>query len=144
MKNSKNNKIIKVLGLVGLFLLVFGLSYALFRITLTGKKKTRISTANFNLELLDKDGNDIKKTDNNEYEYEINLENAVPESDEEGISQEGFAFKLRNSGDVAASYTLYLDNAELEDGENRLDDQYVKYSLIKNNSIDYPEPLTYL
>ena len=53
MENNKKKKVIKVLGLVGLFLLVFGLSYALFRITLTGRKKTRITTATFNLELLD-------------------------------------------------------------------------------------------
>ena len=141
---AKKKKVIKVLGLVGLFVLVFGLSYALFSITLTGKKKTRISTASFKLELLDKNNQSIEKTNNNEYEYEINLDNALPTSDEEGTSQEGFTFKLKNSGAIAANYTLYLDNAELEDGESRLDDQYVKYSLIKNGSIDYPEPLTYL
>ena len=144
MENKKKNKILKVLGLVGLFVLVFGLSYALFRITLTGNKKTRIKTASFNLELLDENNNSIEKNSNNQYENEINIDNAVPISDEEGTAQEGFTFKLKNSGNIGANYTIYLDNGELGSGEERISDSYVKYSLIKNDSIDYPEPLTYL
>ena len=50
---DKKKKVLKVLGLVGLFVLVFGLSYALFRVTLTGKKKTRISTADFDVDLVE-------------------------------------------------------------------------------------------
>ena len=141
---DKKKKVLKVVGLVGLFLLVFGLSYALFRITLTGRKKTRISTASFNLELLDKNNNDIKKTDNNEYEYEINLENAVPEEDESGLAKEGFVFKLRNSGSIAAKYTIYLDDVELEQGEERILDKYVKYSLTKNETVGTPALLSSL
>ena len=147
MKNmnvEKRNKIIKVLGLVGLFVLVFGLSYALFRITLTGRKKTRIKTANFNIELLDKNNNSIVKNSNNQYEYEINIDNALPTDDEEGLEQEGFIFKLRNSGNIGAKYTIYLDDVELTSEENRLGDQYIKYSLTKNESIGTPSLLSTL
>ena len=144
MKEDKKKKVIKVLGIVGLFLLVFGLSYALFRITLTGKKKTKITTATFNLELLDKDGNSIEKNSNNEYEYEINLDKAVPETDEDGMSRDGFVFKLKNSGNIAAKYTIYLDDVELAEGETRIGDQYVKYSLTKNDSEGAPTLLNTL
>ena len=67
--DNRTNKIIKYSFILGLFLVVLGVSYALFSLTLTGKKKTRISTASFKLELLDKNNNNIEKTDNNEYEY---------------------------------------------------------------------------
>ena len=145
MRNKENKKkILKVLGLIGLFILVFSLSYALFRITLTGKKKTRITTANFKLELLDKNNNSIEKNSNNEYEYEINIEKAVPEEDESGESNEGFIFKLKNSGNVPVKYTIYLDDVELETGEERLLDQYVKYKLIKNDNIEEPALLSTL
>ena len=142
MRNKENKKkILKVLGLIGLFILVFSLSYALFRITLTGKKKTKITTANFKLELLDKDNHSIEKNSNNAYEYEINIEKAVPEEDEEGLKREGFIFKLKNSGNVPVKYTIYLDDVELETGEERLLDQYVKYSLIKNDNEKEPSLL---
>ena len=132
MKNNKNNKIYRISKytfFIGLFLFVLGTSYALFTVTLLGSKQTRIRTANFRLELLDKDGNNIEQNGNNGYEYEINMDKAVPISDEEGLSSDGFIFKLRNSGSIPAIYTLYLDDVELGAGEQRLDDKYIKYSL---------------
>jgi len=58
-KNNKKKQIIKIAGLIGLFLLVFGLSFALFTVTLNGTKKNRITTGTLSLELLDKNGNPI-------------------------------------------------------------------------------------
>ena len=60
-KNNKKKQIIKIAGLIGLFLLVFGLSFALFTVTLNGTKKNRITTGTLSLELLDKNGNPIDK-----------------------------------------------------------------------------------
>ena len=134
MKDSKQDKIIKYTFLLGLFLLVLGVSYSLFTVVLTGKKKTRINTASFKLELLDKDNHNIEKKDDNQYEYEIDIDKAIPEEDSDGLKREGFIFKLKNSGSIPAKYTIYLDDVELEEGKERLLDQYVKYSLTKNSS----------
>ena len=43
-KNIKKNKVLKLTALLGLFLLVFGISYALFSVVLEGTKKNKIST----------------------------------------------------------------------------------------------------
>ena len=139
-KNEKRKKILKVSGLIGLFLLVFGLSYALFTVTLNGTKKVKVKTGKLELQLLDENNNDI--TDSNNAGYSINLDNQVPVDDETGLGTEAFTFKLKNSGSIDASYTIYLDDIALEEGEDRLIDQYVRYSLTKNGSSDEAKDLT--
>ena len=142
-KKDKRKKILKVSGLIGLFLLVFGLSYALFTVTLNGTKKVKVKTGKLELQLLDANNNPIYITgQNNESTFAINLDNQVPVSDETGLSTQGFTFKLKNSGSINASYVIYLDDVALESGETRIDDQYVKYSLTKNNSEGSPALLS--
>ena len=128
MENRKG-KVLKITLLVSLFLLVLGLSYALFRVVLTGNKVTRVKSGNFSLQLLDENNNPIDKNENNSYEYEINIDKGYPISDEEGYQQTGFVFKVKNNGNIPVEYDLYLDDVELESGEERIDDQYIKYSL---------------
>ena len=142
-KKDKRKKILKVSGLIGLFLIVFGLSYALFTVTLNGTKKVKIKTGKLELQLLDSNNNPIYVTgQNSESSYAINLDNQVPVSDESGLGQDGFTFKLKNSGNVKAKYTIYLDDVALEEGESRIDDQYVKYSLTKNGTESTPALLS--
>ena len=142
-EESKKKKILRISGLIGLFLLVFGLSYALFTVTLNGTKKVKIKTGKLELQLLDSNNNPIYITDqNNTTSYEINLDNQVPVSDEEGLESTAFEFKLKNTGNIKASYTIYLDDVALESGEERIDDQYIRYSLTKNGSEDNPQALS--
>ena len=142
MENNKNSKILKIIGAAGLFLIAFGLSYALFSVTLNGTKKAKISTGRLELQLLDKNNNPIYITDQNTTtSYEINLNNQAPISDEEGLNSTAFEFKLKNSGNISAKYTIYLDDGALDDGENRIDDKYIKYSLTKNGSNGVAEDL---
>ena len=139
-KKDKRKKILKVTGLIGLFLLVFGLSYALFTVTLNGTKKVKVKTGKLELQLLDENDLDITKQEN--AGYSISLDNQVPISDEDGLSQEGFTFKLKNNGTIDAKYEIYLDDVALEQGEERLLDTYVKYSLTKNNTEGTPALLS--
>ena len=140
---TKKKKILQCIGLVGLFLLIFGLSYALFTVTLNGTKKVKIKTGKLELQLLDANNNPIYITDQNTTtSYEINLNNQVPVSDEEGLQTHAFEFKLKNTGNIPAKYTIYLDDVELEVGEERLADEYIRYSLTKNGSSDIAEDLT--
>ena len=142
-KKDKRKKILKISGLIGLFLIVFGLSYALFTVTLNGTKKVKIKTGKLELQLLDKNNNPIYITNqNNTTSYEINLEEQVPVSDEVGLDSTAFEFKLKNSGNLKASYTIYLDDVALESGEERIDDEYIRYSLTKNGSEESPQGLT--
>ena len=142
-KKDKKKKILKVSGLVALFLVVFGLSYALFTVTLNGTKKVKIKTGKLELQLLDSENNPIYVTgQNNESSFAINLDNQVPVDDATGLSTEGFTFKLKNTGSIDARYTIYLDDVALESGENRLPDSAVRYSLTKNESEENPSDLT--
>ena len=144
MKDNKTKKIIRYTFLLGLFLVVLGTSYALFTITLTGNKLTRIKSANVSLQLLDENNNSIEKTDNNSYEYEINIDKAVPISDEEGLAGESFKFKLKNNGSIPTKYSIYLDDVALTEGEQRLANEYLRYQLIKNNEEEYYRAFKYL
>ena len=114
----------------------------MFQLTLNGKKRTRLKTGTLDVRLLDSNNNPIYLTEgNNEIDYAIDLSNQYPISDKKGLEQEGFTFKVKNFGSLTAEYTLYLDDVPLEEGEERMLDQYIKYSLTKNGSEDFPELL---
>ena len=98
-KNIKKNKIIKVTALLGLFLLVFGISYALFSVVLEGTKKNRISTGNLSLELLNESGNTIEGD-------VIGLENAVPVLNEEGLQNTPYTSTIRNNGTLDTEFSI--------------------------------------
>ena len=127
-KNQKKQKVLKLCGLVGLFLLVFGVSFALFRVTLNGTKKNRLTTGRLSLELLDKNDNPIyeEATDGTvQTGTAIDLTNAVPISDEEGMKTEPFEFKIKNNGTIPAHYDLKL----IDEESSTLNRQYIKYVL---------------
>ena len=96
-KKVKKNKILRIAGLVGLFLLVFGISFALFTITLNGTKKNRIATGRLSLRITDRQGHDETEG------YAIDLVNAIPTSDEDGIKQnDKYEFNVENDGTIPA------------------------------------------
>ncbi len=69
---------------------------------------------------------------------EINLVNASPISDKKGMELVACTFTLTNTGSYDSEYSLLIDDVELAESEVRMDDKYIKYSLIKNgeNTID--------
>ena len=134
MEKKKDKKIIKIIAFLGVLFILFGTSYALFQVTLNGTKKLKMKTGNIKLELLDSNNNPIYITNqNNTTTYEINIESAAPTTDQSGLVQEGFTFKLKNTGYLSSTYTIYLDDVALETGEDRMADKYIRYSLTKNN-----------
>ncbi|MGN0973535.1 MAG: hypothetical protein ACI4OT_02200 [Bacilli bacterium] len=128
-KSIKRNKILKITALLGLFLLVFGVSYALFKVTLEGTKKNRITTAKFELNLTDTSKNEETEG------YAINIEEAVPMTQEEGLETTPYKFVVSNTGTIAASYKLKLE--DITDVTNTLQDQYIRYNLISKDYYDY-------
>ena len=135
MEKKNNRKALTIIGIIGMFILVFGITYAIFQITLNGTKKVKIKTATISLRMVDKDGNDIYTLDDSYSEnssYAINLENQVPISDAEGLSQEGFTFSVINEGTIPTNYKLTI----VDDIENTLGDSNIKYSLEEKDYYD--------
>ncbi len=67
-----------------------------------------------------------------------------PLSDDEGVNLDNYyAFKLTNNGKVASSqYTIYLDDQPLDDGDVRINQKYIHYSLEKDESNNIAKSLT--
>ena len=53
-----------------------------------------------------------------------------------------YAFKLTNNGKVASQYTIYLDDQPLDDGDVRINQKYIHYSLEKDESNNIAKSLT--
>ncbi len=123
--NHNEKKQITILSLVILMtcVILFGTSYAWFIINTNSQKTTNIIAGNLDLVFDDTNGG------------EIQLRNQTPISDEEGLQTNGYTFKIKNVGNIEAKYTIFLDDVDLENGENRLPDGVVKYNLIKNNKV---------
>ena len=123
-KSDKKDKLAKIIGIIIGVAIVLGISYALFTLTLVGKKKTRITTGTLDLQLIENDEtNPIKYT-------QIDLENAVPMTNAEGLSTIPYVFTLTNVGNIDASYTLSIEVANNSD----LSAEYIKFALERINS----------
>ena len=122
MEGKKNRIGIKILGLLGLFFLVFGISYALFQVTLNGTKKTKISVGQLSLKLTDKDGH--VETDG----FDIDLEDAYPMYDSEGLEGPIYEFHIVNDGTINADYKIYLDDEDIA-SNLKLDPSNIRYGL---------------
>ena len=48
------------------------------------------------------------------------------------MSLEESTFELRNNGNNAVDYIIYLDDNTISDTDTRIDDKYLKYNLNKN------------
>ncbi len=108
---------------VSAVLMLIGLSYAWLQLTLRGTKELTILTAgSLELELDDTMAGGISFTE------------AVPVSNEEGMSQDGYTFTLENKGNVTSDYTIYLDDLGLAEGQTRMNDSFIKYQLTKDGS----------
>jgi len=62
----------------------------------------------------------------------INQEKAVPTLDVVGENFDPYHFTLENLSDTPSEYTIYLDDLVLEEEEERMEDEYLRYSLVKD------------
>ena len=63
------------------------------------------------------------------------MEKAVPISDTEGEKGTEYTFTLENKGTVDLNYYLYLNDLDLAEGETRLEDNKVRYKLVKDDNV---------
>ena len=117
----KNNKKIIIIGVFIIVLLLIGITYAYLRTTLQGEEEYVIRAGTLDLVL--GEGN------------ELTLEKQIPIEDEEGMSLDGFTFSLTNNGNIESDYTIYLDDIALDEGESRIPDSSIRYSLTRNEEV---------
>ena len=124
----KNNKKVIIIGIVIIVLLLLGIAFAYLVTTLHGQEEYVLRAGTLNLELDDKN--------------ELTLSSQIPLEDKEGMSLEGFNFSLINNGKIETDYTIYLDDIALDEGENRMPDSSIRYSLTKNEVAGNPNNLS--
>ena len=119
----KKNKKTLVVILILLLVLVTASTYAWLRLTKNSNTINKITAGNLELVLDDTMSDGIK------------LEKAVPISDAEGEKGTEYTFTLENKGTVDLNYYLYLNDIDLAEGETRLEDNKVRYKLVKDNNV---------
>ena len=126
--NLSNRKQINLLAIVVVFtcVILIGTSYAWLKVSNESSKNIGVIAGS-----LDFSFDDSGST-------EISLTNSVGVSDSEGEKTNGYTFTLKNTGNITGDYYIYLDDADLSSGEQRLADKYVRYTIGKNNNFSTP------
>lgn len=118
-----NKKEYTKIAFLGIFLLaiVCGTSYAFLSQVITSKKNVEVTAGTFVINFKEKNT--------------IDLKNAVPMTDQEGMNTESYVFSVNNTGSLDAKYDISLE----ENSNNTLDRKYVKYS-IKEGDGEWSKP----
>ncbi len=129
MKESiKKNKKYIIIGIIIIILLLIGIAFAYLTTTLHGDREYEVRAGTLDLVL--NEGN------------ELTLEKQIPIEDSEGMTLNGFTFSLVNHGSIDTDYTIYLDDIALDEGETRMPDSAIRYSLTRNDEVIGPKNLT--
>lgn len=121
MKEEKQKNLFMIgMSILLLLVLIGGGTYAWLTLSLKGTKVNVLRAGDLSLVL-----DDINSIG-------INQEKAVPTLDEVGETFDPYHFTLENLSDIPSEYTIYLDNVDLEEGEVRMEDEYLRYSLVKD------------
>ena len=113
------NKVYKKIILLIVFLIAItcGLTYGFFSITYKGDEKVKVVAGIFQVEF--KESNTI------------NLENATPMTDNEGMQTDEYEFSIENTGDIDARYNIGFEENNITG--NTIDKKYIKYSIKEDN-----------
>ena len=119
-KDSKEKLIISILGLAILIVAIIGISFAAYRLSLTTKNASSISTTPVEVSFTESDN-------------AVDLNNAMPVSDNTGKSMEdnSFDFSVTTSAgsDISVPYKISITT----DNNNTLEDSFVKVYLLRDN-----------
>ena len=123
MKTKKESIILSII-LLCLILIAVGMSYAFLKTSFFGNKTSVLKVGSLSLILDETSGN------------AITVEDGTPMYDSEGVKQDNyFTFALKNNGTLDSSYTIYLENQPLDEGDIRVNSNYVRYNLEKDSSV---------
>jgi len=121
--NIRNKQLVASLFVIGLILLVVGISYAMYTFTGTGTKENVITTGQITVEFAEQNN--------------ILIQNRYPETDAVGLastdpnSQMTFTVSSNIAGTATVNYAVGL--TEIEEGATLTED-YIKINLTKNGS----------
>ena len=116
MKN-KGKKVILSCLVLGILLIVVGVSFAFHMLSFSGNRKHLIKAADMDVELVEDDSG-------------IELTDAYPVYDEVGMLGDAYTFRLVNRGGIRATYILRLKN--VTEGDNQLVESDVKIGFSRN------------
>ena len=119
MEQKKNKKVtVIIISVLIVLILLLAITFAFFRTELYGSDQVvKVGTLDLVLD---------------ETSEGISLDSAVGLSDSDGMKLTPSTFELRNNGNKAVDYTIYLDDNTISDTDTRIDDKYLKYNLVKN------------
>lgn len=123
---KKENKLGLIVFILSVIICMIAVGYAAWTQIYYGEKENQIDTATLILTLDESESN------------AISLVNAVPVTDNKGLTYEPYTFKVKNSGTIDANYRIMIvnDTKAYEDDnctESMLDWSNIKYSFTKNN-----------
>lgn len=118
-ENKKSDTIAKILGIIVGIALVLGISYGLYQIFITGKKTNKIITGTLKLDI-------VETSEENPLKYNnIELDNAYPMTNEEGLETTPYTFTLKNTGSIDAKYEICLSVLKT----STLSDNMIKFAI---------------
>lgn len=129
VKNKKSYQFAIIFVLIGLILLISA-TYAWLVFRINGTKDNDIVVGNLSVKIGESLNNGIQ------------LQDAVPVTDEDGKSQKGYTFSVTNNGSITSNYVIYLDDMDIPDTEVRMKDEFLKYQFTKNNTTTEPQLLS--
>ena len=110
--------ILSVIVILISIIALIGTSYAILTMTIEGDKSISLTAGILKVEFSEGDN--------------INLENASPISDNQGLKQTPYTFTITNKGNMNAYYHVLIE----EDSNNTLSNSYLKMRLVSNNGYD--------
>ena len=121
MEQKKNKKVtVIIISVLIVLILLLAITFAFFRTELFGSDQVvKVGTLDLVLD---------------ETSEGISLDSAVGLSDSDGMKLTPSTFELKNNGNKAADYIIYLDDNTIGETDTRIDDKYLKYNLNKNGS----------
>ncbi len=117
MMKNKGKKVILSCLVLGILLIVVGVSFAFHMLSFSGNRKHLIKAADMDVELVEDDSG-------------IELTDAYPVYDEVGMLGDAYTFRLVNRGGIRATYILRLKN--VTEGDNQLVESDVKIGFSRN------------
>lgn len=127
--DSQRKKLLVAIFLILIIILGLGITYAWLLQTISGDQINSIQVGNFRFSLSE--------------ENSIIIDSGEFLTDKVGLTQDGFKFTVENVGEGTGSYSVYLDDDTITDGQTRIDDSFIRYSLeVNNNTTGIPTNLT--
>lgn len=102
-ETKKSDVVARIIGIIVGIIIVLGISYALFQITLNGNKKNQVISGTLSVKIKEDDEQTPKKY------TKIELLNTIPQTPEEGLKEDPYVFTLINDGNIDAKYTLKIE-----------------------------------